>query len=228
MNNNWQMTNTPNGQPMNNNWQIPNQLNGQPTNNGWNNGSQGQLTGNGWNNGQQNMSRKDAWDAQYKQNHWTNQQGQANSQQVPLQEQSSGQMKQGNPYQNGVYQGPQGIFSGVPTQNIERPAQKVEFTPYTQPLQDAVNEPVPQQKSVNEPISVESEIDEQPNQEITEDVKELNTQVSDVEIEEKAEPVAEEEQDTESAEFIAEEEQDTEIAEADEEQGVECEEKRSA
>jgi len=107
-----------------------------------------------------------------------------------------------------VYQGPQGIFSGVPTQNIERPAQEVTFTPYTQPPQSVASEPAPQQESVNEMVSVENEIDEQQNQEITEDVKELNTEVSEVETEEKAEPVAEEVQDAESTEL--DEEQDVE------------------
>jgi len=127
---------------------------------------------------------------------------------IPQQNAPSGQMKQGNPYQNGVYQGPQGIFSGVPTQNIERPAQEVTFTPYTQPPQSVASEPAPQQESVNEMVSVENEIDEQQNQEITEDVKELNTEVSEVETEEKAEPVAEEVQDAESTEL--DEEQDVE------------------
>ncbi|MBR3770291.1 MAG: hypothetical protein IKL06_07115 [Lachnospiraceae bacterium] len=187
------------------------------------------------------MSRRDAWDAQYNRNHWTNQQGMpGNPQQnqippmnnmpqqnqippmnnmpqqsqvppmnnIPQQNAPSGQMKQGNPYQNGVYQGPQGIFSGVPTQNIERPAQEVTFTPYTQPPQSVVSESAPQQESVNEIVSVENEIDEQQNQEITEDVKELNTEVSEVETEEKAEPVAEEVQDAESTEI--DEEQDVE------------------
>lgn len=88
-------------------------------------------------------SRKEAWDAQYRQNHWSNQPGN----QPPVPPENPG-MPQKNPYRNGA-------FSGVPQEIVEGtekreplPGEKME-----------IKEEAVEQKEVSEPHIVDSEQD---------------------------------------------------------------------
>ena len=111
-------------------------------------------------------SRKEAWEAQYRQNHWSNQPG--NQPQAPqgnpyesgtpsdlvpggqdlLPPQGSQRIPLGNPYQNGA-------FSGVPQDVVER-AEKTDFVPYEKIER---KEEASEHKGISEPLIVDSEQD---------------------------------------------------------------------
>ena len=84
-------------------------------------------------------SRKEAWDAQYRQNHWSNQPENRNGQSA---------VPQGNPEQRGA-------FSGMPQEAVEKP-EEVEFVPYENA---GMSEEQPVEKISVEPIIVENEED---------------------------------------------------------------------
>lgn len=108
-------------------------------------------------------SRKEAWEAQYRQNHWSNQPGnqpqvsQGNpyesgtlSGSIPggqelLPPQGNQRIPEGNPYQNGA-------FSGVPQDVVER-AEKTDFVPYEK--MEIKGEAL-EHKEISEPLIVDS------------------------------------------------------------------------
>ncbi len=100
-------------------------------------------------------SRKEAWDAQYRQNHWSNQaENRTQPQGNPYQNGQPGAgTPQGNPYQNGI----PGAFSGVPQDIVEKPEDR-EFEPYEKPEMPK-EKPVAEAENVQESAIVDNEQD---------------------------------------------------------------------
>ena len=105
-------------------------------------------------------SRKEAWDAQYRQNHWSNQQENRNGQS------GMGMNPQGNPYQNGQLTNPQGnpgtqpqenqmqrgAFSGILQEAVEK-SEEIVFEPYEKV---EMPESRPEHNNISEPIMADS------------------------------------------------------------------------
>ena len=105
-------------------------------------------------------SRKEAWDAQYRQNHWSNQPENRNGQS------GMGMNPQGNPYQNGQLTNPQGnpgtqprenqmqrgAFSGILQEAVEK-SEEIVFEPYEKV---EMPESRPEHNNISEPIMADS------------------------------------------------------------------------